>query len=226
MATRIYGACMLAAAWLAPASAGDVYLDQPHDFVGFAPSEESTAVPWARTADDFFVADSHAFELRAISVELIVSYPNMPMEFALDIHQGSLPEDPALTFGFPSEIIDLGPWNGASDLRLLRIVFDIDDFVLGGPQRYWVSPYAIGNGSGTDRAWWGTAGNGVVHDNEGYFKSEHFGVPDWTPISQSGILDFSTDFAMTIEAKIIPAPGALALMAVAGCKRGSRRRRA
>jgi len=219
MKTGILCVSILSLASTDPVRAGDICLEQPHDFVGFAPSEQGTAVPWARTADDFFVFERLAFFLQSVTVEMIVSFPNMPASFALEIHQGPLPTEPAHVRMFPTSVIDKGPWNGDPNLHLVEVTFPGGNQALGGPQRYWVSPYAIGNGSGTDRAWWGTAGNGAVHDNEGYFKSEHFGVPDWTPISQSGILDFPTDFAMTIEAKIIPAPGALAMAGLVARRR-------
>jgi hypothetical protein len=222
MTARIILASALALGFVFPAKAGGFYLDQPHDFVAFSPSEQGTAVPFARTADDFLVTQSKFF-LMSITVEMVVSFPNRPISFFLELHAGDAPNIPIFDAMKATDVLDQGPWNGDTNLHLFVVTYDI-----GGQNlpdgRYWVSPYAVGNGSGTDRAWWGTAGNGVVNNSEGYFKSEHFGVPDWTPISQSGILDFPTDFAMRIEATI-PAPGALALLGLGAIvwRRGRRR---
>jgi hypothetical protein len=198
MTARLFLTCALAVGCACPAKAGVVVLDQPHDFVAFSPSEQGTAVPFARTADDF-LQEYGTFFMESVTVEMIVSFPDSPRDFALEIHFGDTPSQPILVHEVVSSVVDHGPWNGNMDMHHFSITFDT-----GGQQllkgRYWFSPYAIGNGSGTDRAWWGTAGKGVVNGSEGYFISEHFGVPDWTPISKSGILDFPTDFAMTTEA--------------------------
>ena len=200
----------------------DIFLNQPHDFVDRSPSEVGTSTPEAMTADDFNWPGSKT-GIRSITVALIVTFPNAPTEFRLEIRQGATPDGPLFKTSADSQVTDLGAWNGNPELHLYSVRFDMAKIFLPPQQRYWVVPYAIGNGSGMDRAWWGTAGNGQVNGSEGYFRSDHFGVPQWTPISQSGILNFPTDFAMTIEASI-PAPGVLALLA-AGLVGGQRRRR-
>jgi hypothetical protein len=197
-------------------------VNQPHDFRAFSPSEQDTAVPFARTADDFINFNPKLF-LDTIIIRMIITFPNSPADYGLEMYGGDdAPEGDPITFPLLS-VTDLGTWNGQDDLHLIRLIFDgMDTFPGGG--RLWLSPFAIGNGSGTDRGWWGTAGNGEVNGLEGQFNSEHFGVPDWTPISESGILDFPTDFAMRINVTFVPAPGALLLIAMGGLAARSRRR--
>lgn len=184
------------------------------------PPPSGTAVSLARTADDFFWVGGKA-TIWSITVAMIVMFPNAPSAFELEIHFGNQPSNPIIHQSDSFEVTDLGMWNGDPELHLFSVRFDT-----GGLQltkgRNWVVPYAIGNGSGTDRAWWGTAGNGQVNGSEGYFRSDHFGVPQWTPISQSGILNFPTDFAFTIDATF-PAPGVLPLL-VLGLLGKNRRR--
>lgn len=215
---------MFAAAW-ASAAIGDIFLHQPHDFRDRSPSEQNTSVPNARTADDVTTNIDHFF-VNFITFEMIVTINDLPVGYAVDFYsdregQARGPDVFLGTLDRVEMLIDRGPWNGNADLHLFEVTIRGSGFHL--PENtYWLSAYAIGNGAG--RAWWGTAGDGVVNGSEGYFISDHFGVPQWTPISQSGILNFPTDFAFVIDATF-PTPGALPLLA-AGLLGASRRRRA
>jgi len=202
-----------------PTSAG-IEFSQPHDFRAFSPSEQGTAIPFARTADDYLNIAPKA-RIVSITVWMISTFPDSPASYGLERYVGD--DRPEQLIGdFPVlSVLDLGPWNGDDDLHLMEVTFDGE----GRPLftgRLWLSPYAIGNGSGTDRGWWGTSGNGLVNGLEGHFISEHFGVSEWTPISQSGILDFPTDFAMRIVAT--PTPGATSLLGLGVVSLRGRRR--
>jgi hypothetical protein len=202
-----------------PASAG-IEFSQPHDLRAFSPSEQGTAIPFARTADDYFNIAPKA-RIVSITVWMIVSFPDSPASYGLERYVGD-DQPETLINDFPLlSVNDLGLWNGQENLHLIEVLFNGELLELG-VGRAWLSPYAIGNGSGTDRGWWGTSGNGVVNGLEGHFISEHFGVSEWTPISQSGILDFPTDFAMRIVAT--PTPGAAALFGLGVGSLGWRRR--
>ncbi len=202
-----------AGAGLFPLAVADsIIIDQPHDFVGGLSSEQATGVPFSRTADDFTI--SRVLGDPGFRADMIVSFPNLPSTFQFELYEDGAdgPGTLLVTFG-PTSVIDRGEWNGNKDLHL----FDVSVFQTGlnlPPGTYWLSAVAIGNGSGSDRGFWGTAGNGQINGSEASFMSEHFGVPDWVPVSDPRALGFASDFAFTIEG-IIPAPGALAVFGLA-----------
>ncbi len=220
MALRVFGFMLLIAAMWPISGLADIFLHQPHDFRDRSPSEQNTLVSSARTADDFATVGFHFF-LNSITFQMVVSANNIPSNYAVDLFLSSAqgPGQLMFTLDHVLGMSDRGVWNGDPELRLIEVV--VDGRGEHTPEGvYWLSPYAIGNGAG--RAWWGTAGDGQVNGSEGYFISDHFGVPQWTPISQSGILNFPTDFAFTIDATF-PAPGVLPLL-VLGLLGKNRRR--
>ncbi len=202
-----------------PAIAGTVFVDQPHDFVSALSSEQETAVPSSRTADDFTI-DRHT-AIFGFTAEMVISFPNAPDRFRYELYADGIngPGDFILS-GQMGVRSDHGDWNGNANLHLVELFASVSINLHKGT--YWFSVFALGNGSGEDRAFWGTSGNGQINGSEGYFMSEHFGVPEWTPVSDPRALGFASDFAFTIEG-IIPAPGALAVFAVA--MMGAKRRR-
>jgi hypothetical protein len=66
-------------------------------------------------------------------------------------------------------------------------------------------------------------GNGTINGFEGHFRSDFFGFPDWTPVSDPGILGSPSDFAFRFEANVYPAPATVGLLGL-GCLAGRRRR--
>ena len=131
------------------AGGGSEFWIQKHDFMDALWSENGTAISSARTADDFFF--SNVFFLTAIEVDMVVSYPNMPADYLVDIYanSGAGPGEHLLTFDNPV-ITDSGEWNGMSEWRHISIKFDVD-FVVLPEDTYWLSPYGLGNGSGLDQ---------------------------------------------------------------------------
>jgi hypothetical protein len=55
---------------------------------------------------------------------------------------------------------------------VIRFLFPGKNHINLEAGHYWLSPYGIGNGSGEDKARWGTANfDGPVNFSEGYFMS-------------------------------------------------------
>lgn len=204
------------------ADTGSPFWRQKHDFVDALSSEQGTSVDRSRTADDF------AFDLAyldAITVFMIVSFPNQPLTYAVDLYEDENSRPGALidTFVDPT-VIDRGEWNGMVDQHLFEITFVMTSYVLHSPDFYWISPYGIGNGSGTDSARWGTANFGDPVLSEGMFLSEELGFPDWTGVSHTDLLGERSDFAFELFGHL-PTPGGLAVVGV-GLLARSRRRHA
>jgi len=210
-----------AIAQAASANAGAPFWDQQHDLVGFLPSEQGTAIGSARTADDFIFG---TLFLTSIEVEMIVSYPNSPSTFGVDVltEVNGGPGEVVLSFDSPV-VSDLGPWNGDPDLHHLVVFFDTGLSMLDAGVAYWLSPFGVGNGSGADRAYWGTSEFANPTREQGMFRSTELGFPDWTGVSHPDLLGTESGFAFTLTGRM-PAPGALVVFGLAFLTGKQRRR--
>jgi hypothetical protein len=140
--------------------------------------------------------------------------------FYLTDPTGGPADDAFLSMSGPTSVMDLGSWNGTA-FNLIEVTFTDLDLPLDGGQ-YWLSSWGIGNGTHEDRAFWGTSGFDKIAGSEGYFRSDWFGIPEWTAVSE--LLGDPEDFAFRIEGEIIPGPPALLALLGLTAFRGKRRR--
>ncbi len=138
-------------------------------------SESGTSVEDSRAADDFCLKEGYVYEVTEISVQMlaITEEPDATLQLYHDCN------------GCPAELVDCGFFDepaitGQEDLGggwvLYTFTFDTtartrtDEYgeevdypalwLKGGC--YWLSPVGIGDGTGYDRYFWGTAGDNLL----------------------------------------------------------------
>ncbi|MBE0411118.1 MAG: hypothetical protein IBX69_15460 [Anaerolineales bacterium] len=157
-------------------------------------SELGTSVPDARTADDFLLEDlCPLYDINMIRTQMLQN--SNPWDAIVEIYADSGGAGPAsLLATFPMTSWELR--GSAFGYPWYEYTFDTSGMQLPAG-KYWVSSIGLGDGSLGDRAFFGTSGNGFVQLQEGYFKSDYFGFPNWTP----GIDVFGnyTDYAFNID---------------------------
>jgi uncharacterized protein (TIGR03382 family) len=222
-ATTPLGALLTLAA-TAPALADfDLIIDQPHDFINGLASEHGTTVPDARTADDLDLSLLTYFN--RLTVWMIVSFPTSPGDFKVELYGNDVDRPGGFDEDFEAmSAVDLGMWNDNQNLHLIEIIFEEPSFILN-VGKWWISPVALGNRQGNDRGFWGTSGTGDINGFEGHLRSDFFGYPDWTPVSDPGIFGSPSDFAFRFEGNFKPAPGTLAVLGLGALSGRCRRRR-
>jgi hypothetical protein len=93
-----------------------------------------------------------------------------------------------------------------------------ESFSVEAGVKYWLVVQSVDvQGTGGQWGWTGSEPQDMLH--ESVIRSDYFGIPDWTDISTLGVAAMDQHFYLTG----VPAPGALALLGLAGLV--SRRRR-
>lgn len=200
------------------ATAGGNIIDQARDGINGYASEENTTVSIARTADDF---NSGAFTLLTAGTFSFLVDPNAPLQdwrIELYTDAGGAP-----TEGDPFYVATGGTANATGGTNFGFDIVDVSFDGLAGPldasTNYWVSVQGLGNGQG--RAFWETSGDGTNQNGaESHLKSEFFQIFEWTPWTD--LVGNPSDNAMSLNG--VPAPGALALLGIAGLAARRRRR--
>lgn len=193
---------------VARASGCDCIWDNgPHDYFNGQASEEGTAVSAAYTADDFYLCPGACYRLQGIIAYGLTT--SNPTDARLDLYSdcNGCPDEILYSYSNPDVTsLGAGPW---PHLTLYEYTFgnpddsdctsDLDTWLHGG-NLYWVSLVLLGDGSGIDRGFFATAGNGKIKGHQGKFKSDKFGYPDWVDLEVASCCG-KTDFAFTICAE-------------------------
>lgn len=97
---------------------------------------------------------------------------------------------------------------------------DLDTyFTADAGAKYWISIQSVTGDTAGQWGWSGAQPATLLH--ESVLRSDYFGVPNWTDVS--GLVGYSLDQAFVLSGVAVPAPGALALLGLAGLV-GRRRR--
>ncbi len=183
----------------APAPVTLLWDNGPFDGVNGLASEENTQLPSARTADDFVLTTSAT--LTQVTADLYAS-PGLTFTGSLDLFVTDASGNGPTQSGSPivsvtSTNFQLVGSGFGFDIR--RYTFDLPNTPLAAG-RYWVNPYLVGTGSGA--AYFCTS-NGATPSagQNGYFRSEGFGVPNWTDALNQGA---GPHFAFTVSGTLAP----------------------
>jgi hypothetical protein len=165
---------------------------EPDDVNGLA-SELNTIVSDARTADDFLLEDGCGM-YNIERFRAFMAQNSNPLSAVIEIYAdsgGVGPLDPPLYTFDSTDYAYYGQMWGWIDGY--EVTFETPGLQLP-PGHYWVSSIGLGDGTNADRAFFMTTGNGAVQLQEGYFKSNYFGYPNWVPASGLiGTSDYSFD---------------------------------
>jgi hypothetical protein len=139
-------------------------------------SETGTSVEDSRTADDFCLKEGYVYEITSISVQMLsnTSEPDATLQLYHDCN--GCPSDTVDCGYFEQPTIDGAPLDLGGGWHLYTFVFNtgprvqLDEYrneveyeglwLKGGC--YWASPVGIGDGTGYDRYFWGTAGSNLI----------------------------------------------------------------
>ncbi|MCC7390471.1 MAG: hypothetical protein IT431_17090 [Phycisphaerales bacterium] len=167
-------------------------------------SERDTWVTESWVVDDFMVADGAV--VRELEW-LALWYPGFE-PVATDVILLTADFEPV------AELFDLGfasEFEGTAfgDIEVYRLTISgLSLHIESG--RYYIGARFVGDGEGRGFA----AGQYPISgESEAYFRSAHFGEPDWVPVSELGVSPLDTVFK--VYGDIIPAPPTLALTALA-----------
>jgi len=243
MFRTVLPALLVVLPWAVPSRA-DIVLDQPVDYQSFVRSDN-----WGgdiiQAGDDYVLPEGRPVRIDSVSFTMVVSWPNRPFDFTFEIYR-TIPDDfwpwewrpryrpPDHRITGPSQVIDRGEWKGGGwnqaehTLHEVEIVFDdlgitLDPGVSLG-DRWFFSPVGHVTHPLDQSSYWATSGHGDLNWSEGWLKFVPFQWPGWGPIGNHRGFDPS-DYAMTIEGTVLPAPGVLALLALGLLHTHRRRRR-
>jgi hypothetical protein len=155
-------------------------------------SERNTWTTEATVADDFVLAlDARVTALRA-EVEVIPTYKYDTADWLIYVATPNGPGDvvwQALGAQYDYEIF------GSGQLQGRRVTTPV---VLRLPRgQYFLGVRMVGDFAGRAFLW--SAGKGTIKGlSMGYFRSAHFGFPDWTRIDDRRLIGSPTDFSITI----------------------------
>jgi hypothetical protein len=141
-------------------------------------SELNTIVSDARSADDMQIGNT--CETDHATAEILVTSNhsgNSTAEFYADTGAGPTNAAPFASFN-SSDDLQIG-----SAFGLLNVEWEYDTTGLTlNPGSYWMTGILRGNGQNNDRGFASTSGfGGGITGQQGYFKSNFFGFPVWTP---------------------------------------------
>jgi len=227
--TTLAGAVVLVSA---TAASADILIDQPADYVAFFQSDNRQGAV-IQVGDDYLLPEGRPVRIDRVSFTMAVTWPNTPVDYAFEIYR-TVPDDrrpwrprytpPDHRVIGPSQVIDRGEWKGGGwnptdfDLHETEVVFDDLDIILEPgvsiDDRWFFSPMGLVTNQGREAAFLATSGDGELNWSEGWFKLVPFTWPGWVPIGNIPNRDPS-DYAMTIEGTVLPAPGALAPLGLA-----------
>ena len=175
----------------------------------------------ARAADDFTVADAGGWTNLSFTFEL-AQVQDVFENFSLELYadNGGRPADtPMMRLDGAASVTDTG--NQSFGSPVYEIVFELGSMVLD-QGTYWFSPVGVNTSDLpnriTSQAIFATSNNGAP----AHFRSEHFGFADWT--STPDLIGTAVDLNVIIDGTLVPAPGAVALLGLAGFAARRRRR--
>ncbi len=164
----------------------------PFNNVNGRASEENTAIPSARSADDFVLTSSAT--IGTITFDIYANTP-VTQPGAVDIyaHSGGIGPVNALPLAtYTSTTFTVVASGFGFDIRRYTVTLSPPLTLAAG--RYWVSGYVFGGGSG--RGFFANSNGAVPNpEQEGHFRSAFFGYPNWTPQSSDGL---PPHFAFTV----------------------------
>lgn len=151
---------------------GTLWENGEPDGVNGLSSEEGTNVPYSRTADDFYLDDScPLYNIDVIRVILLQDPGIIDAGIELFLDNGGQPDDAVYfsQWGYDTKTY-VGNW-------FSRDAYEFEFFTPGlqlAPGTYWLSGI---NWQGSGQGFWLTASPGW--GSQIYFKSDHFGFPNW-----------------------------------------------
>ena len=181
--------------------------------------------PNSRSADDFTLPGTAPSWTNFTFVFQVAfqtfSSPFSDVRFELRNDNGGVPADDPFF-----EIMDYDSFVNTGDFLLgtfpiYELTFTAPSLSLPGSGTFWASPVGYPDSQGQIQMFWPAAP--YENGEQGHFRGADFGFPAWTPYSLVDADGFTADFTMTITADPVPAPGAIALLGLAGL--ASRRRR-
>lgn len=172
-------------------------------------SSDGSFFPFARAADDFYLADGKYYYVDKITVQMLVKSPEDPISI-LELYDDCN--------GLPSTLRDTYE---QSDFRLIQsdvfgvyslyeITYDINCWLPGGCA-YWISPVGQARDCSCDgpldhdQYFWCTTGYdasldfGRIQGIEGHFLNPDLGFSDWTPASVT--CSCKTDYCFKVFAE-------------------------
>ncbi|QUW01615.1 hypothetical protein J8C02_12040 [Chloracidobacterium sp. MS 40/45] len=164
----------------------------PFNNVNGRASEENTAIPSARSADDFVLTSSAT--IGTITFDIYASTPTtQPGAVDIYAHSGGIGPVNALPLAtYTSTTFTVVGSGFGFDIRRYTVTLSPPLTLAAG--RYWVSGYVFGGGSG--RGFFANSNGAVPNpEQEGHFRSAFFGYPNWTPQSSDGL---PPHFAFTV----------------------------
>lgn len=176
---------------------------------GVLASERNTIVTLASSADDFLIEEGWWHISRVRATHLNVPDRDLAaadVAFYEGIFPNGGPNDNRLIVemkDLPVLEVDTGQRPFGFDLNELYVDFPT---VSLGPGYYFVVVRGVGNGPQEgNRSFWARTSPGQIILDQGWFKSEYFDVPEWTPVqSMVGVPD---EFAWTLYGEVGFAPG-------------------
>jgi hypothetical protein len=180
-------------------TAGTLWSNGPADQVNGLTSMDPPNIAnfTARTADDFQLASG--CPLYAVSeIRVTMQTSSVPPDAYIELYNDSGVGGPVNAPPFASypstSNVDLG-WNIGGH-QAYEFTIPTPGLSLS-PGNFWLAAVGIPDGSGSDQAFFATAGNGVTQLDQGYFLSAYFGFPTWSPTST--VMGSATDFAFDID---------------------------
>lgn len=156
------------------------------------PSELNTAIPMARTADDFHLKGCQDYDVCFISGCILTNCD--PKRALLEIYANDCDSPSELIRTYSNPVIrqiDAGPCADVQDLGDLtayEVFYEVTDLRLSGGKNYWVSLVGRGTGALRERSYFCSsfrcdeACN--VKINPASVRSMSLGVADWTSINE------------------------------------------
>jgi len=166
------------------------------------PSERGTGQPDRQAADDFELAEGNTFdyEVRFITAELVQDSGYIKNMAVAEIYGESIPgipdEEPIATLQSALSHTTGTEFFGGATVH--EYMFDAGGLRLP-PGRYWLSVVGLGDGSGQDRAYFGSANHPEVRLSQAFFRDPSVGAVDWTPVEQ--FYGIPTDLAFSVDAE-------------------------
>ncbi|MFW6122006.1 MAG: hypothetical protein ACOC80_14075, partial [Petrotogales bacterium] len=187
------------------ASRGDVVWDNGMNYTGILSAQNFTNYDiLSEPADDFhFEEDTEVADVHWMAgiwnPGQNVSWP-WTIRFYSDKGDGTAPGTMIYEETFPeasidSTFVEITP----SEIHVWLLKIDLTDPIMfQGCEKYWLSVQGIGDYP-PQSGWMRHDNETILH--EAVFKSEYFGFPDWTPVSDPDLLGWPADMCFQLTAE-------------------------
>ncbi|MEO0482856.1 MAG: hypothetical protein AAF138_04470 [Planctomycetota bacterium] len=172
-------------------------------------SADGSFFPFARAADDFYLADGKYYYVDQITVQMLVKSPEDPISI-LELYNDCNGLPSTLRDSYEQSSFNLLQSDVFGVYDLYEITYDINCWLPGGCA-YWVSPVGQARDCSCDgpldhdqyffctTGYNASQGFGDVQGIEGHFLNPDLGFSDWTPASVT--CSCKTDYCFKVYAK-------------------------